>query len=95
MIDNFQKGWVFTVKNSILIFLVLSSTTSTFYYVLKRSKGNIGQSIMFTMYYLSIKLNLIGPNVIRLLDQSQFQLNQEILRVLAYSRCRVDMAKIE
>ena len=57
------------MKKSILIFLFVSSITSAFYYALKGSKGNIGQSIMFTMYYLLIKLNLIGPNLEMVLDQ--------------------------
>ena len=54
---------------SILIFLFVSSTLSAFYYALNRTNGNLGKSIMFTMYYLSIKLNLIGPNLVMTLDQ--------------------------
>lgn len=90
-------------SKSILIFLLVSSTTSSFYYALNRTNGNIGKSIMFTMYFLSIKICLIGPNVIRVLDQSQS--NQEIIRVLPcytsnysdsyYDRSRIYMAKIE
>ena len=48
-------------SKSILIFLFLSSTTSEFYYALDRTDGNLGQSIMFTMYFLAIKIGLIGP----------------------------------
>ena len=90
-------------SKSILIFLFVSSTTSAFYYALKRTNGNISKSIMFTMYFLSIKIGLIGPNVIRVLDQSQS--NQEIIRVLPYytsnysdsyyGRSRIYMTKIE
>ena len=56
-------------SKSILIFLFVSSTLSTFYYALKRTNGNLGKSLQFTMYYLSIKFNLIGPNLVMTLDQ--------------------------
>jgi hypothetical protein len=58
-------------SKSILIFLFLSSTVSTFYYALKRTDGNVCKSIMFTMYFLSIKIGLIGPNLPLNLDQDQ------------------------
>lgn len=48
-------------SKSILIFLFVSSTTSAFYYALKRTNRNISKSIMFTMYFLAIKIGLIGP----------------------------------
>ena len=41
-------------SKSILIFLFVSSTGSAFYYALDKTNGNVGQSIMFTMYYLLI-----------------------------------------
>lgn len=58
-------------SKSILIFLFVSSTTCVFYYSLKRTNGNIGQSIMFTLYFLGIKIGLIGPNIVMGLDQHQ------------------------
>lgn len=48
-------------SKSILIFLFVSSTISAFYYALDRINGNVGQSIMFTMSFLGIKIGLIGP----------------------------------
>ena len=58
-------------SKSILIFLFLASTVSIFYYALKRTDGNVGKSIMFTIYFLSIKIVLIGPNLPLKLDQDQ------------------------
>ena len=55
-------------SKSILIFLFVSSTVSAFYYALDRTKANVGQSIMFTMYFLGIKIGLIGPTVVRAFD---------------------------
>ena len=57
-------------SKSILIFLFLSSTTSAFYYGLKRTNGNVYQSIMFTIHYLllnaseraSYETNLCSPH---------------------------------
>ena len=49
------------MKKSILIFLFVLSITSAFYYALNRIDGDINKSIMFAMYVLTIKLNLIGP----------------------------------
>jgi len=56
---------------SILIFLFVSSTLSAFYYALKRTDGNVCKSIMFTMYFLAIKIGLIAPNVPSKLDPHQ------------------------
>ena len=56
---------------SILIFLFVSSTLSAFYYGLKRTDGNVWKSIMFTMYFLAIKIGLIAPNVPSKLDHHQ------------------------
>ena len=58
-------------SNSILIFLFFSSVSGAFYYALKRTNGNVCQSIMFTMYFLAIKIGLIGPNLPPKLDQDQ------------------------
>lgn len=62
---------------SILIFLFVTSTVSVFYYALKRTNDNVYQSIMFTMYFLAIKINLIAPNIPPKLDQ--YQPNQKLL----------------
>jgi hypothetical protein len=58
-------------SKSILVFLDISSTLSAFYYALKRTDGNVCQSIMFTMYFLAIKIGLIAPNVPLKLDHHQ------------------------
>ena len=98
------------MKKSILIFSLVSFTTSAFYYALKRSNGNLGQSIMFSMYCLSIKFNLIGSNLV--MGLNQYYSNQQELvartKVLPfyhpyiwssndeyYDRCKVSMSKIE
>ena len=58
-------------SRSILIFLFVSSTVSAFYYGFKRTDGNLGKSIMFTMYFLAIKIGLIGTNVPLKLEHHQ------------------------
>ena len=70
------------MKKSILIFLFISSTLSPFYYALSRTEGDVYKSIIFTMYFLSIKLNLIGFNLPIILDQCQS--DQEICKILPY-----------
>nr|ULD16184.1 hypothetical protein [Cylindrotheca closterium] len=90
-------------SKSILIFLFIGSIQSAFYYSLKRTNGNICQSIMFSIYFLSIKLNLIGHNPTKILDQSQYQSDQEICRILPYytsdysnnGRSKINMGKME
>ena len=51
---------------------------SAFYYGLKRTNGNVYQSIMFTMYFVAIKIDLIGPNLAPKLDP--YQPNPQLLR---------------
>ena len=58
-------------SRTVLIFLLVSSTVSAFYYALDRTNGNVGQSIMFTIYFLAIKIGLIGPTVVRTFDPPQ------------------------
>ena len=58
-------------SRTVLIFLLVSSTVSAFYYALDRTNGNVGQSIMFTMYFLAIKIGSIGPTVVRTFDPPQ------------------------
>ena len=64
-------------SRSILIFLFVSSTLSVFYYALKRTNGNLYQSIMFSMYFLAIKIGLIAPNLAPKLDR--YQANPQLL----------------
>ncbi len=67
-----SKGGIYMkFSKSILIFLFVSSTLSAFYYALKRTDGNVYQSIMFTMYFLAIKIGLIAPNLPLKLDHHQ------------------------
>ena len=58
-------------SRTVLIFLLVSSTVNAFYYALDRTNGNVGHSIMFTMYFLAIKVGLIGPTVVRAFDPPQ------------------------
>ena len=53
------------------------STVSAFYYALKRTNRNVYQSIRFTMYFVAIKIGLIGPNLTPKLDQ--YQPNPQLL----------------
>lgn len=55
-------------SKSILIFVFVTSTVSAFYYSLKRTNGNIYQSMMFIMYFL-----VITPEL------DQYQPNQQLL----------------
>ncbi len=96
-----MEGFSMKFSRSILIFLFVSSTLSAFYYGLKRTDGNVWKSIMFTMYFLAIKLNLIGLNSTIILDQ--YQSDQEICRILLYytsdhsnnGRSKINMGKME
>jgi hypothetical protein len=56
---------------SIIIFLFVSSIIGTFSYALNRTNGNVYKSIMFTVYFLAIKIGLITMNVPSKLDQHQ------------------------
>lgn len=64
-------------SKSILIFLFVSFTISAFYYALSRINGNVGKLLIFTMYVLLIKLNLIRPNVVMRLNEPKE--NQQFL----------------
>nr|YP_009029001.1 hypothetical protein [Cylindrotheca closterium]AGH28542.1 hypothetical protein [Cylindrotheca closterium] len=48
-------------SKSILAFLFISSTTSAFYYALKRTNGNVYVSIMFTIHYILFEAGLMEP----------------------------------
>ena len=58
-------------SKSILIFLFLSSVSGAFYYALKRTNGNVFKSLQFALFFLAIKIGLIGPNLPPKLDQDQ------------------------
>ena len=58
-------------SNSILIFLFFSSLSGAFYYALKRTNGNLFKSLQFALFFLAIKIGLIGPNLPPKLDQDQ------------------------
>ena len=56
-------------SKSIFIFLFVTSIRNAFYYALKRNNGNLYQSIIFTMYFLGVKIGLISPNLPPKLNQ--------------------------
>ena len=58
-------------SNSILIFLFFSSVSGAFYYALKRTNGNVFKSLQFALFFLAIKMGLIGLNLPPKLDQDQ------------------------
>jgi len=57
-------------SKSILIFLFLS-LAGVFFYALDRTNGNVFKSLQFTLYFLAIKMGLIGPNIPLKLDHHQ------------------------
>jgi hypothetical protein len=64
-------------SKSILIFLFFSSVSGAFFYALHRTNGNVYKSVLFTLYFLAIKMGLIPPNVPFELNQNQP--NQQLL----------------
>jgi hypothetical protein len=58
-------------SKSILIFLFFSSLAGAFFYALDRTNGNLFKSLQFTLYFLAIKMGLIGPNIPFKLDHHQ------------------------
>ena len=58
-------------SRSILLFLFVGSTLGAFSYALNRTNGNVYKSVLFTLYFLAIKINLIAPNVPLKLDHHQ------------------------
>lgn len=73
-----QKGLKMKFSRSILIFLFVSSILGAFSFALYRTDGNVYKSILFTLYFLAIKITLIGPNVPLKLDHHQP--NQQLVR---------------
>lgn len=59
------------LSKSIVIFLFALSISGAFSYALNRTDGNVYKSVLFTMYFLAIKIGLIPPNVPLYLNQSQ------------------------
>lgn len=91
------------VSKSILIFLFFASLSGAYYYGLKRTNGNVCQSIRFTMYFLAIKIGFIGPHLPPKLNQNQ-SIPQPLSRVVSnpyvsvlddYRRSGLYMDKIE
>jgi hypothetical protein len=68
---------------SILIFLFFSSILGAFSYAFYRTDGNVYKSIQFTLYFLAIKIGLIGPNVSLKLDYHQP--NQQLVSRVGYN----------
>ena len=65
------------ISKSILIFLFASSILGAFSYALNRTDGNVYKSVLFTLYFLAIKIGLIPPNVP--LELNQNQPNQQLV----------------
>ena len=54
----------------------------TFYYTLKRTNGNVFKSLQFALFFLAIKMGLIGPNLPPKLDQDQ-SIQQPVSKVVS------------
>lgn len=67
----------------ILIFFFLSSVSGAFFYALHRTNGNVSKSVLFTLYFLAIKMGLIAPNVPLKLDHRQP--TQQLLSRVVYN----------
>ena len=76
------------LSKSFIIFVFVLSVSSTFSWTVVKTKGDLLKSLQFTMYCLSIKFNLIGPNLVMTLDhhEKNHQLLREttITRILPY-----------
>jgi len=68
------------LSKSIVIFLFFSSFLGAFFYALDRTDGNGLKSLQFALYFLAIKIGLIGPNVP--LEFNQDQPNQQLVSSL-------------
>jgi hypothetical protein len=64
-------------SKSILLFLFFSSLVGAFFYALDRTNGNVFKSLQFALFFLAIKIGLIGPNLPLKLDYHQP--NQQLL----------------
>jgi hypothetical protein len=74
-------------SRSILIFLFIGSVLGAFSYTLNRTNGNVYKSVIFTLYFLAIKIGLIAPNVPLKLDHHQPnpQLVSRVRTLLVYN----------
>ena len=68
------------LSNSIILFLFASSILGAFSYALNRTDGNIYKSVLFTLYVLAVKIDLIEPNIPLKLDHHQ-PTQQLVIRV--------------
>lgn len=59
------------ISRSILISFFISSILGAFSYALYRTDRNVYKSVLFTLYFLAIKIGLIAPNVPLKLDHHQ------------------------
>ena len=80
---NFEGGIYMKFSKSILIFLSCSSVSGAFFYALHRTNGNVSKSVLFTLYFLAIKMGLIAPNVPLKLDHHQP--TQQLLSRVVYN----------
>ena len=96
-------------SKSFTIFVFVLSVSSTFSWTMRKTKGDLLKSLQFSMYYLSIKFNLIGPNLVMHHQENQQLLTSaRVTRVLPsynrhssalddpyYGRSKVYMGKME
>ena len=70
-------------SNSIPIFLFFSSISGAFFYAFHRTNGRVFKSFQFSLYFLAIKIGLIGPNVS--LKLRHHPPNQQLVSRVAYN----------
>jgi len=63
-------------SKSILIFLFFSSLSGAFFYAFHRTNGNVFKSLQFALFFLAIKMGLIGTN--NLLEANQSDSNRQL-----------------
>ncbi len=68
------------LSKSILIFSFASSILGAFSYALNRTDGSVYKSVLFTLYFLAIKIGLIGPNIAMALDQDDSNQQQLVVK---------------
>ena len=73
------------MKKSILIFLFVSSITSTFKYAYDRTGGNLVMSTTFTMHCLLVKAGLVEPFIVDKYEPPQLDQSPQVVeRLLPY-----------
>lgn len=65
------------LSKTIFMFLFTGSILAAFYYGLRRTNGNVYQSILFTFYFISVKLGLLTGNQYQ--PDQQDQPNQQVV----------------